>query len=594
MTGTKKLVGAPSHACGGRIETRSAHSVCTKCKATLYTDELGVVCPTGPPGSDASASRDYEDFLHVSSLAPILDPMYRGNGAWPIHRQLQLLDSSSGIAAVLTHLRVGDVALDLGTGWSRLGDAVSSLGGTPVCADWDYGRLRFTTMLLDPRPAQAVLVDLSDPLPWENGSFDAIFVDLSQIDSSRADAGLVLQEVTRLLAHDGVAVIAAGGSLDHRDLRESLLRVRRIWRPAWQRPEIGRAGLTPRRVFVPVPRRRGWQQLVPLERLASWLRTRTAANRRQRWAARVSRLGGSRWLVRDCFLIAQHADALPVRPVVEQVIGADVVVSALQEERVAIFGSTEFAKLPLSVEQQHEVRLEVAGTNEARDTKFGPYVVDCARLESRGALSFGVFSRIKAGPLRLDTSESRDALERTLTEILRGLDWTPSPIETTDLWREVTEPHDPHEPRELTTLKATLRSACQGVVVPAGPTHGDLHPWNVLVPSSGGPPIIIDWGRFASKNPLLVDSVGAAVALHALRAGIDRGQALSAFVEGEISGELATLAVEHLGDLTVELAAALTLLTPWGDWRRAYSPRLVGHYLDAIMAMQSRLGPAQG
>ena len=208
------------HCCGHELTVGPDAAVCARCTTHLTVDDLGIVqlADVAPNGGE------FEEFVAASSLRPIMEAILRGDAAWTAERQQQLLDWSTGVAAVLAGTPSGTFALDLATGWTRLAEAIQSSDAHAVCADHDYGRLRLTTMALGERPATSVLLDPAEALPWGDSSFSTVFVRPA---ATPADLDHILAEVARVLTADGVAVIGSRRALDERDVRGSLRRIRR-------------------------------------------------------------------------------------------------------------------------------------------------------------------------------------------------------------------------------------------------------------------------------------------------------------------------------------------------------------------------------
>jgi SAM-dependent methyltransferase len=575
------------HRCGGVIVIAADRAECDRCADSYVVDELGIVRLSSRLREDLESS--YREFLDVNSLDSIIEDMLNGDPAWPADRQARLLDPTTGVAALLADLEPFDHALDLATGWNRLGEALESTGASVVCADWSYGRLRLSRMLMSRSAGQAVHLDSDGvlPLPWDESTFDAVFVDLGQL-TAICEPHKILVDVRRVLRPDGVVVIGAG--------REISLRPRTGLSGAWRRclpvshqPAVRRAGLVRRRLYFAWPRQGPWRQLVPDDQLAPWLRSRSRQSNRARVAWVLGVIGGGRWLARSCFIVAapRHGNTVVWSGgLVDQIAGDGAFINAMTEARVSAVTKDLFIKIPLATSRHSGIILEIEKTDLARRSVFEPFVISRFQLRWHGNIPVAVFPRVE--PEQNISDPDYQLFERTAVSMIGRVSSEHLRVSATNIWSLLTAAPSPGEPEEVDRLRCLVRSLSKDKLVPSGPTHGDLHPWNFML-SKEGQPLIVDWVTFQPNNPLLVDSVSAAITLHSIRCGIQRSESMEHFVDGQARGEMAKLAHAHLGELSPLLAASLTLFTYAGEWRSSFNPSLMWPYLESVRTMCRRL-----
>lgn len=554
--------------------------------------------------------------LRATSADGLVTQMVDGDEPWPGDVRRRLLHPAGGAAATLVPLEPGAAVLDLGTGWGTLARALSTFGAEVTSADWVYARLRFETLMHDAPARLAVHLDLGRPLPWDDGTFDAVFVDTVEVrrlcgDRADADAalGLVLAEVRRVLTDDGVAVIGTRNRLwDLRPGRAGSGRAapdaggrtsaRGVWealRSPWGDGPVRAAGLRTARVIVALPRRQAWRWMVPHERLGEHLGTHLAPSSRRRRAVRVAvAAGGARWLARDHYLLARRtAGGTTPRTLGEVLAGTaeqpTPVTMALSDARVAVLGSRDFVKVPLSAEQQEQVVAEVRKTHEAAGTALGAFAVGGARVERWGAVAYAVYP-VLTSRRSSDPDAARTALQLVLGEVGGGEE---ALLRETAFWERLASPRGRADVADARAqaLRDHVLGTCAGAVVPVGPTHGDLHAGNVLLPVSGGPRLV-DWNRFEAHNPLVLDSVFAAAEVYRAARRASLAEALLAFVDGEMDGPLTERARALLGDLRPLEAAMIVLLDraiTYGQPRRRYRPWTLPPLQRAGAALAARL-----
>jgi len=562
------------------------------------TDEVGILrLATGDePWRDVPAYVP-EAALRATSADALVAQMLDAEEPWPNDLRRRLLHPAHGAAATLVPIEPGTAVLDLGTGWSTLTRALSTFGADVTSADWVYARLRFETLMHETPPGRPVHLGLDGPLPWPDGTFDTVFVDtgeLRRLLGDRPDAeavlGRVLAEVRRVLRDDGVAVVGTrnrlwdlrpgGGSTDDGARNGGRLGTRQVWealRTPWGDGAVRAAGLRTGRVIAALPRRDAWRWMVPQERLGEHLRTSLPPSSWRRRAVRAAAaLGGARWLPRDYYLLARVSDGAAPRTLGEVLAGTPEqpapVTMALSDARVAVLGSRDFVKVPVSAEQREQVAAEVRKTHDAAGTALGAFVVDGARVERWGAVPYAVYPAVRSRRTA-DPDASRTALQGVLGEVGRG---KLAPLSRTVLWGRLTSPRGEADVADAhgRAVLEHLLARCADAVVPVGPTHGDLHAGNVMLPASGGAKLV-DWNRFEPNNPLVLDSLFAAAEEFRAAHGATFAEAMLAFVDGGAAGPTAERARALLGDLG-PLEAAMVVFVDramtYGQPRRRYRP----------------------
>jgi len=350
-------------------------------------------------------------------------------------------------------------------------------------------------------------------------------------------------------------------------------------------------------VVVPYPSRVRLKWLIPEERLRDHVWRVASGSRVKRLVAHL--LCAARavtWFVPEFYVIAQRreSDADRVRLLGEMLLGTagdpTPVSMALTDARVAVVGAREFAKVPLSSPQQEALVAEIEKTAEARTTAFSPYVVPTAGLADWNGHPFSLYPRIVE-------RRSRPAEVRGVVDAaLRGVQATDlAPLCTTACWQRLSGARGRADAEEMgaTAMRSRVLETCGHVMLPVGPTHGDLHAGNVLVPVTGHP-LLVDWNRFELRNPLLLDGVYAAVRNHMLsRPGQTLAEGLLSFVDDRVPGPVAERARQLLGDLDPLQGVTIVLLDRIVSYslpRRRHKPWTMPAFQEACVALQTRIG----
>lgn len=600
---------------------------CSRCGQPLPTDDVGLVRLSDSDHPWAGVPAPFADAVLASTVAEdVVTAMTSGAHRVGTAVQQRLMHPSGGAAAVLAPVHDGCVVLDLATGWSTLASALRSLGATVTRVEWSLAALRFG-QLMDAPPAQhAVHVAPGRPLPFDDGTFDAVFLDVEALERALDVAGgtatpavrrdAVLADVRRVLGPEGTAVLGTRSSLRSRrtpvspgERRRSAVhavaaRVRSARRP-WGGAALARAGFADLRVLVAHPRRRAGHWLLPAEQVSSRLTeargTASAAGAAKELLRRsTARLGGGLWLAEDYYVLA-HRDPLPGGP--PRTLGEHLapfraeptpLVRSLSDARVAMLGGRSFVKLPLSEPQREALLREARNTEAARGTAFGPFTLASVESAQWHGIPYTEFplvvSRPGAGPDEALVAV-RAALEAQPADTL-------APLRTTALWQRLGTARGGRDVAEMGAgrLHAGVVDRCGGRVVPVGATHGDLHAANVLLPADG-PPLLVDWNRYESRNPLLLDAGYAAVRLHMRQAGVSMEAALLALADDELRGPLADRAAAVRGELLPVQAAVLVLLdrvVSYSEPRRRHKPWTMAPLLGSVSALTRRLDADQG
>lgn len=594
--------GAPGHAPGW-----DDTDACTRCGRRVRVDEAGVVRLTsddvpwhGVPGTVVSRTLGSVD---ADDLVDAID----GSTAL----QEALLDPSSGVAATVVALPPDARVLDLGTGWYALAGTLATLGARATRADWVYARLRFTRTVHGAAGGPAVHLAVTEPLPWPDGTFDAVFVDLAAIrDAAAADgrpprearrvASCVLDEARRVVS--GTGVLVAGVRSPLRTVADALVPVLRGRAPALQdlrravlgpgpRRTLRRARLAPRRAYVSLPSRTDWSQVVPAERLGAVLRATHRSSGAKRLVARaLLALGGGSVLAPDAFLVSRPTPSVHGAPpsLPERLAGRPgrplPITTALSDARVAVLGPEEFLKLPLSPDQAVALPGEVAKTESARSTGFGPFVVAGSRVGRWHGTPYAAYPAV--AERSASVQEKQAVLVAALDAVLPG---EPAALRSTTFWARLGSERGAQDAEDLgaSALRRAVLDAWGDATVPTGPTHGDLHTGNVLVPHEGRA-LLVDWNRFETRNPLVLDPAYAALQL-ARESGRTLAEALAALRDGRLHGPLADRADALRGDLTLARTATLVLLDRVVSYslpRRRHKPWTMPALREAVATLR--------
>lgn len=531
----------------------------------------------------------------ATSVEQVVDAMVDDASPWAAELQRHLLHPASGGPAVLVP-RTRGRALVLGGERHALAPALRFLGLDVTRADWVGDRLRFQQLAHPVSGAPAVRVDLPGRLPFSVAAFDLVWVDVAEVLAlvgAGATAGL-LAEVERVLARGGTVVA------ETRDpARQALDAARRRTLPGAgavpTRLLLARAGLVTSERYTLLPRREDWSRLVPRQRLRADLAATDARTGARRLVAGALRdLGGSGVLAPDALLLARRRGeaGAPTTTLAERVAGArrpDV--GALSDARVSVVGE-RFVKVPLSADQQDALGREVAATREASATGFGPYVLDEVVTSSHDGL------RVADAPLLRARRVTVDEAETVLARALRAV--TPGdagrPLRTTAVWRRLASDRGARDCAEIgaTDLRDRVLGTYGDLVVPVGPTHGDLHPDNVLVTVDDAARLV-DWNRFEPDNPLVLDAAYAACQVTMARGGSRLAAAVGQLARDELRGPLVALATARQGDLDPVQVATLVVLDRVVSYslpRRRHKPWTMPALREAVRSLLDGAAPA--
>ncbi len=497
---------------------------------------------------------------------------------WPPELLARLLHPGGAVAAALAMAPPGARALDLGTGWPSLAAALVSCGLDVTIADPVLLRLRFERLMSAAPVTDAVHLALTSQLPWPDDSFDRVFVDTAEVQRAQGDLRFVIGEVARVLAPEGVAVVAqdAGGPSS----RGRLLRLLR---------EVGLPHAT---VLVARPGRADWSRVLDESRWGQHLTSEASqasapsVRGKRLLKAAIAAAGGVRWLPADRFVVAHGPEAAPCDPLAEilaEPAGSRELIR-LSDARVAVLGQESFVKLPLSRHQQDALIQEAQNTRRARSTGFAPHVIRSVHVHDWHGLPYVRY------PLIRERHARPGEAEQTIAQILRGLaPGRDAPLGATAFWERLTGARGARDADEAgaRALRARVLDTMAEVSVPAGPTHGDLHADNLLL-VDGGAAILVDWNRFEPFNPLVLDAGYAAIEHDRRSHGGSLAQALVRFRDRELTGPLAELASSTMGDLDSAQAATLILLdrvVSYSQPRRRYKPWTMPAMARAVAAL---------
>jgi hypothetical protein len=542
-----------------------------------------------------------QEFAAAVAVAPDQEAVLAAVASLPAGKQRRLLHPSGGVAAILTARRPGDRVLVLGSPHLTLPTAFRTFGAEVWCADWSEARLRCGALLTGDA-ATWVRVAPDGTLPFRDGAFDHLVVDLDDLElavlsRSGGDDALraALREAVRVLASDGSVTAATSNQILRRaaDLPARASSIRSRWRGDLLRS----AGLPNHRVFVPLPDRRRWKQLSPLEELDPALVRRTPAKSpgKRRLAALAGRTGLTRWALPDFYVIADRrpAGSAPVPTFLDTLDGSGAPphrIISLTDARVGVISGGRFRKVPLSPFQSGALADEVAKADLAsRTAAFGPCVVP------------GRTMRVPSGAVVADyplltPREDHPAAVTSIAQILAGVpvDRSGGALAGTGFWVRLASEHGAAESEASGAgpLRRHVLEHLGTARAPVGPTHGDLHAGNLIHTAHGT--VLIDWNRFEVHNPLVFDRLWSSVVHRRAQRGTSLLDELLAFVNGVASGALHDLAVEALGELTRDQAAVLLLLDrviTHGEERRRTRPWTLPGLRRAAIGLQQRMDP---
>lgn len=357
---------------------------------------------------------------------------------------------------------------------------------------------------------------------------------------------------------------------------------------------LRKTGLLVSRVVVPFPGHAAPHHLVPetelrrhigeiVHRGAGW---KDAAKYAVKHALRL--VGFAHWIPHDRLMVARRDRGIVDVGTWAGTFAGDLedlpTFTTLSDARVALQARSEFIKVPLSLHQQLALADESEKTRSARRTPFAPFTLAEGERRQAGGVPYVSYPLIEERPGT--AGETAEVVLGALRAVAPG---ELAPLRSTTFWARLSGRRGESDVRETgaKALREATLDELGDLLVPCGPTHGDLHEGNVLLPVSG-PPGLVDWNRFEVNNPLVLDAGYAAIRAHELDAGAGFASGLLAFSRGELESELAAHAMTLLGSLELRRAAELILLDRIVSYslpRRRYKPWTMRAMVVAVHEM---------
>jgi len=537
-----------------------------------------------------------DQVLQAHDQDELIVEILRRPGGLTAKQQHAVMHPSGGVAAILMPPRPGQRVLILGVGNSTLPIAVASFGAIVTCADWSAARLHFARLLGEPLVQGSWhALDAGADLPFDDRSFDVVIADLDELQRV-ADGAVseILADVRRVLAREGRLVLSVSNRL-RRWRSIGVTGIARAIRSPWSAEILSGAGFGGRRVLVPYPNQRNWKWMTPLDRLREPIGERADLVDKRSTMIRLwkglARLGLGRWISEDFFVLA-HVDGDDELAIFTDTLDATAGepsprLRSLTDARVAVVGQQRFAKVPLSAFQQAALVDEVHKTELARNTPFAAYTLTGGRVRDHHGVAVTDFPFVDA-----DIEGDNDP-EAAVLQILAEIpaDHTATLADTT-FWSRLTSDHGESEcaTAGATGLRAHVIELHGASRLPIGPTHGDLHPGNVMFVDRR--PLLVDWNRFELANPLFLDSLYALVLERQQRHGTRFVEELVAYADGVTSGPLSELVDRTLGDLTGEQASLILLLdrtVSYSESRGRFTPWMLSRLTAAATTFAERL-----
>ena len=366
-------------------------------------------------------------------------------------------------------------------------------------------------------------------------------------------------------------MLAPGGrivlSVSNRVRRARARGLVRALRSPWAADRLIAAGFARHRVVVPYPSRATWHWLIPLERFREPFGEpdpvadlRTALIRL--WRA-LARLGLGRWISQDFFVVARTVggddDGIPIVPDTLDAVAGEPSprVRSLSDARVAVTGQRRFAKIPLSPFQQQALVGELRNTELAAQTAFAPYVLGGGRHSEHVGVPVTDYPLVHPDARSDRGSDPEAAVVAILSELPAD---RRAPLADTATWMRLAGDHGAAECGAVgaAALREHVLESFAALRSPVGPTHGDLHADNVMFVD--GRPLLVDWNRYESNNPLFLDSLYALVHEGQQRHGTGIADELVAYADGHRDGPLRALVDDSLGEFSRDQAALVLLL----------------------------------
>lgn len=432
--------------------------------------------------------------------------------------------------------------------WTGLPRALGHLGGQVTVVDHDQRRLEGAVApdAVEDSCPHALNVPVDGMLPLPSAHFDTVFFDIEP--DAYADDRIRAARLTELarvatsrapiilgMQHPLLSAWRRSRGASRPERIRHVLRACRggVGRP-WNRG-LERAGLHPVEALVPARDASTLPALMSRSRARGQLRALEPRGRLESIRRLAATIGLVVAVAPRCVLLA-GVGRRPATSMADRLVGRAGMIFPRDSWRVAIDGSTGFAKVALAHTQDDGLRLEVVNTRAAaRQPAWAPHVVHGVKFEHADRAGVALFPHLAVRRL------SKTAVARCIADVLVSIpEARRAAIGESDLYDEVRHPivGSNLKAAKCRRLRRWLVERA-GAVVAIGPTHGDLIVDNVLLSDAGVRGI--DWGRYRPEGALFIDALQAALSEYQRSHDVDLAGSVQAYLDGSLGGPLAEL-----------------------------------------------------